>query len=362
LILLAVPVFGQSIGNPGFEQDVESIPPWEEYGDAVVSDPDNNARIYQPPTFGINEAREGTNIYGAARDGIAMSGGIRQRITGLAPGTYSAVSGWVYTSPDHGRVRFGVDRAGGDNPEVDGIVFLPFTSSGGEWSRVLLPFVASGSSATLFVEYRLSGSGFGLAYVDDFDLVIDPDLSTDCGVGSRVNLSLGYCGVDIDTGPEAAYTVPPGYVITGLGFRAFFQDVTTIRVAMRELLPDGTLGSPFEVRGGVEPGENLEVNVDLPPCYVMVGFGARAAAETDITTMAVWGRPILTDGSLGPIEEFRSGSEPDHGLENQFIIAAENRAMTGAGLRTSFGDVTGMYVESCEIVAESFQPATIHPY
>lgn len=349
----------QGVTNGSFEASSEDISPWVEYGDAVGSDPNNDARVYQPPTFGINQAKDGTNIYGAVRNGIQMEGGIRQRVAGFNPGAYYAVTAWAYTHRvgGSGRVRIGLDPSGGSNPEVSGIVFLPFASSDDEWTQLLLPFVATGSAATIFLEYRLSGSGFSIAYFDLVEIQVDPDLSTDCGVHSNVTLSLENCQVDYNTGPEAVYTAPPGYVITGLGFRAFFQDVTTIRVQMRELLSDGTMGGPLEVRGGSEPWQNLEVNVDLPPCYVMVGFGGRATAETDISTMAVWARPLLPDGSLGPVEEFRTGSEPDHVLEQEFMLSG-NRVMIGAGMRTSDGNVTGLYVESCELRTETAQP---HP-
>ena len=94
------------------------------------------------------------------------------------------------------------------------------------------------------------------------------------------------------------------------------------------------------------------MNMDLPACYLMVGFGARAAYETDITTMAVWACPLLPDGTLGAMEEFRTGSEPDAGLEMQYVVAA-NRALTGAGLRTLSGNVAGIYAESCALKAET---------
>ena len=160
---------------------------------------------------------------------------------------------------------------------------------------------------------------------------------------------LSNCWFDHDSGYEAHYTVPPGYVITGLGFRAFGHDVTTIRVRMCELLSDGTMGLPQEVRAGSDPYADLEVNINLPPCYVMVGFGARSIAVGDITTLAVWARPIQSDGTLGPVEEFRAGSDPYHSLEKQFLIPQQNRAMTGAGMKCDEYDITGLYVESCEM-------------
>lgn len=350
---------GQVIQRPGFEGDPVTPAPWVEYGDAVTSDPSDNARVYRPPTFGISEAKEGTYIYGAARDGSAMRGGVRQTISGFSAGTLYAVTVWIYTARvgnGSGIGTIGVDPVGGINPSGLNVIYLPGVRSDNTWTQVLLPFVAVGPNVTIFLDYALGGGGFSIVYFDLVELQVNPDLSTACPLQAGTTVQLRGCRVDLNEGPEAMITVPAGHVITGLGFRAWFQDVVTIRVQSRELRPDGTLGTPVERRGGIEPSGGLEVNVTVPDCHVIVGFGARASAETDITTMAVWARPLLPDGTLGDVVELRAGSDPNHALERQHQITG-NRALTGAGMRVGNGDVTGLYLESCALEATGGEPA-----
>lgn len=347
-VILAAPAGAQTVQNAGFESSTADLAPWVEYGEPVTDDPNNDARIYVPPTFGIKDAHEGANIYGAVKNGSTLEGGIHQTVSGLTPGVTYGLSAWIYTFQTlngSGVGTLAVDTEGGTDLNTATHIRTSLRNDG-EWQQAILLFTATGNEATLFLHFHLNTGGFSIVYFDQVALLVDPDLSTDCALDPGLTVSLDDCRLDLDEGPEASISVPPGYLITGLGFRAWFQDIQTMRVQMRELRPDGTLGNPREVRAGVEPNEGLEVDVTLPDCYVMVGFGARAAAETDVTTMWVWARPILPDGSLGPQEEFRSGFEPDHGLERQFQLPP-NRVMTGAGMRVSFGDVTGLYVESC---------------
>ena len=63
------------------------------------------------------------------------------------------------------------------------------------------------------------------------------------------------------------------------------------------------------------PDAGLEAKIELPPGYVVTGFGARAAPEWDVKGLVVWARPLAPDGALGDEKEFRGGKEPLKGPE-----------------------------------------------
>ena len=147
---------------------------------------------------------------------------------------------------------------------------------------------------------------------------------------------------------EAFAMAPPGYVITGLVARAAGDNITTMRIRVQPILGDGTLGDPEVILAGWEPDAGLEANVDLPDGYVVTGFGARIAPEWDVKTLAVWGRPLRPDGTLGEENEFRAGVEPDKGLEKTVLLES-GRVLTGAGLRCGSNDVTAIRAASARV-------------
>jgi hypothetical protein len=137
---------------------------------------------------------------------------------------------------------------------------------------------------------------------------------------------------------EAALTAPPGYVITGLGARAHEDNITTLWLQVRPLRPDGTLGPAEELRGGWEPDAHLEAQVILPEGYVATGFGGRITPEWDVKTLALWGRPLRADGTLGEEKMCRGGSEPAGGLERQ-VQLPPGRVLSTVGLNCGFNDL-----------------------
>ena len=156
--------------------------------------------------------------------------------------------------------------------------------------------------------------------------------------------------VDSQQVTEVRFDVPPSCVITGLGFRAHYDNITTMHCRYSELLPDGTLGEPKEAHLGSEPDHDCEGKVLLPDGWVAVGFGARAAPEWDVTTVRVWGRKLNPDGTLGEMKAFSDGFLPEHSLERAVLVDEPDRVLVGAGLRFHFNDIIGIYGRSQRVV------------
>jgi hypothetical protein len=343
-------VAAQTVLNPSFEQlDLNNDPvDWLETGAFVNDDPYNGARVYTPPTFALDSAVDGDRVYGVVRNGSRVGGSIYQQVSGATPGTRYRASVWLYTDrTGDGEMRgaISIDPTGGTNPGSSPVISSIPVHSDGQWSRLEVDAFAASSTITVFVTLLQSGStGFAINYVDAVDLVANPPLTSDCGDGTG-EVTLDDRRVDLQETVEAQYTVPPGFAITGIGARGSQENVSTMVVRQQRVLTDGDLGEAEIMRFGNEPDGPIEAAIMLPPCHVAVGYGARAAGEFDIFTLAVWARPILADGSLGQIEEFRAGVEPDHALEREYLLEP-GRILSGVGLRMQFSDLTGIYVVS----------------
>lgn len=94
-----------------------------------------------------------------------------------------------------------------------------------------------------------------------------------------------------------------------------------------------------------------DVEVILPDDYVLCGFGFYMASR-----IAVWGREVMDDGSLGELTEFRDGANPTGELAVQYIVP-EGHVITGFGYGES-QDIYRLVVnyntfeadENCDIV------------
>lgn len=148
---------------------------------------------------------------------------------------------------------------------------------------------------------------------------------------------------------EVRFDVPEGCVITGLGFRAHEDNLTTMLCRYHKISPEGKLVEPKEARVGSEPDHACEATVLLPDGYVAVGFGGRGAPEWDITTLRIWARPLNPDGTLGEIKIFNDGFAPDHHCEREIVLKETDRVLTGAGLRFHYHDMIGIYGRSNKI-------------
>lgn len=138
------------------------------------------------------------------------------------------------------------------------------------------------------------------------------------------------------------------HVITGIGLRMAAGDptanLTTLRVAYRLLDNEtGRFGPVRYMTAGREPHHALEVwnypaeevNDDQ---VILCGLGVRASPG-NITTLRVWTRDILPDGTLARPTEHRYGRAKDHGLEAQ-IMVPDPGVIVGVGMRADPGNVT----------------------
>jgi hypothetical protein len=156
--------------------------------------------------------------------------------------------------------------------------------------------------------------------------------------------------IDAQQKTELRYDVPDGCVVTGLGFRAAYDNITTMHCRYHRLLPNGKLADPQEIQLGSEPNHACEAKVLLPDGWVAVGFGAAGEPEWDVTVLRLWARPLNPDGTLGRIKTFSDGFKPDRGCEREITLADPDRMMVGAGLRFNHNDIQGIYCRSKRIL------------
>lgn len=136
-------------------------------------------------------------------------------------------------------------------------------------------------------------------------------------------------------------------VITGIGVRMNPGNVTTLRVAYRLLDPAaGLVGPDHYLTAGTRPSlEQIERWVFPSEAAkdertVLAGIGARANPG-NITTLRVWTRDILPDGTLAEPREHRYGKEPNHVLE-AVVMVPDPGVIVGFGLRANPGNVTNL--------------------
>lgn len=133
-------------------------------------------------------------------------------------------------------------------------------------------------------------------------------------------------------------------VITGIGVRMHNGDVTTLKVAYRNLDPDrGLIGPDHFQAAGTEPSFSLERWVfPLEAVHdthaVLAGIGMRAHPG-DLTTLRVWTRDINESGRMTEPREHRFGPDPNHPLE-ALVMVPDPGVIVGFGVRASPGDVT----------------------
>ena len=157
--------------------------------------------------------------------------------------------------------------------------------------------------------------------------------------------------IDSQQKTEIRYDVPDGCIITGLGFRANYDNITTMHVRYHRLNTTGTLTDPVEVQLGSEPNHACEAKILLPDGYVAVGFGAAGEPEWDVTLLRIWARQLRSDGSLGDVKTFSNGFKPDREPEREAVVGGTDRVLTGAGLRFASNDIGGIYARSKRIIS-----------
>jgi len=156
--------------------------------------------------------------------------------------------------------------------------------------------------------------------------------------------------IDSQQKTEIRYDAPDGCVITGLGFRAQYDNITTMHLRHHRLTADGKLTDGTDVRLGSEPNHACEARIDLPDGWIAVGYGAAGEPEWDVTLLRIWARQLQPDGTLGDVKTFSNGFKPDRDPERQIVLGGTDRVLTGAGLRFASNDIGGIYARSKRIL------------
>ncbi|MBN2473936.1 MAG: hypothetical protein JXB62_04980 [Pirellulales bacterium] len=338
--------------NHDFEEGLQG---WEVSGDE---------QVYVTPSEHDVGVRRGkamagwSCLAGQQRRQVFTTSLLSQKIA-TTPGHAYVFSGWAHTSVAGGprgdtRVRLCADPAGGR--QLDGPNSSQWYWTDGRWMRFQHRWVAEADQSTIgFGLFRWRDLDRASAYVDYatvFDLGRAPAAPGDPAdrCQGAPALVLVNPKVEADDRVEAHLQAPPGYVITGIGSRAHYDNVTTMWLRVQPLLPDGTLGPPEQLRNGWEADAGLEAEIELPPGYVATGFGAAVAPEWDVKRLRVWARPLMPDATLGEEKEFRGGGDLVSGVERE-VRLEPGRILTSAGLNCSFNDINGIRATSAVLMA-----------
>lgn len=298
-----------------------------------------------------------THMAGEKREQVFAKSTLAQKIA-TTPGHAYALAAMAFTAVKNGprgdtRVRLFVDPDGGDN--FDGPNSSQWYWTDGKWIRFEHRWIATAEQATIgFGFFRWRDLDAASAYVDHvhvYDLGPAPAAADAPPVRTAERLSLVLIDhkIEADDRVEGFIQAPPGYVITGLGARAHYDNITTMWMKIQPLMPDGSLGEPEELRTGWERDAGLEAQIELPAGYVATGFGAGIAPEWDVKRMGVWARPLNKDGTLGEEKLFRGGVDLQSGFEKQVQLPA-GRVLTAAGLNCMLNDVNGIKAASAALI------------
>lgn len=348
------------IANPEFEDGLSG---WQAAPAGVLDAPDvgmggkSELKKLDLGTRWGNRMAGFTHLAGEKREQVFARSTLSQKIA-TAPGHVYALAAMAFTSVTNGprgdtRVRLFADPSGGE--DVDGRNSSQWYWTDGKWMRFEHRWVATAEQATIgFGFFRWRDLDAASAYVDHvhvYDLGPAPAAADAPPIrtAERPSLVLADPRIDADDRCEGFLQAPPGYVITGLGARAHYDNITTMWMRIRPLMPDGSLGEAEELRTGWEPDAGLEAQVELPPGYVATGFGAGIAPEWDVKRMGVWARPLNKDGTLGEEKLFRGGKDLQSGFEKQVQLPA-GRVLTAAGLNCMLNDVNGIRASSAALM------------
>lgn len=298
-----------------------------------------------------------THLAGEKREQVFAKASLSQKIA-TTPGHVYVLAAMALTSVKNGlrgdtRVRLFADPAGGSNFDNENSSQWYWTD--GQWLRFEHRWVAAAEQATIgFGFFRWRDLDAASAYVDHvhvYDLGPAPAAADAPPIRTAERLSLVLVDpkVDADDKCEGFLQAPPGYVVTGLGARAHYDNITTLWMKIQPIMPDGSLGQAEQLRTGWERDAGLEAEIELPPGYVATGFGAGIAPEWDVKRMGVWARPLNKDGTLGEEKLFRGGKDLQSGFEKQ-VQLPPGRVLTAAGLNCMLNDVNGIKAASAALV------------
>jgi hypothetical protein len=154
-------------------------------------------------------------------------------------------------------------------------------------------------------------------------------------------------GLDPEHETEAEFymTDDNDFVMVGMGFRAYNDDVTTMQLLYARLCDDGQIDQDdlLMIKRGIRPDNPLEVWFQCGnPREVIVGCGVRIKSD-DVLTLHVHTRKLdPTTGRLIDPYTHRAGKDPNSALEanGQPEQDTEHTLLRGVGIRCYNDDVT----------------------
>lgn len=344
-----------AITNFGFE---EGLAGWTASPGNIIGTPDLGwGSQSREKKLGINtkwgdRAAGFTHCAGKQREQVFQESGLSQMIK-TTPGHTYILAAMIRTAVKNGpqgdtRVRL-FNRDGGQAGIKNASQWY---WTDGRWMRFQHEWKAAADTSSIGVDFfRWRDLDQADAYVDEihvYDLGKLPKTREDPPAFADPRM-------ESDPTVEAFLQAPPGHVITGIGARAHYDNITTLWLKVQPLLPDGTLGEAEQLRGGWEADSHLEARVELPPGHVATGFGAGIAPEWDVKRLRVWGRPLLPGGALGEEKEFRGGQDLQGGCE-KVIRLAPGRILISAGLNCMFNDVNKIKGASARLRKKTHDP------
>lgn len=136
----------------------------------------------------------------------------------------------------------------------------------------------------------------------------------------------------------SGWTSCGGYlVLIGIGMRmSGDEDITTLHLKYQRVYADGTFGPTELRRYGTNPTHALEVYAEAYPGEAIVGVGAGTQSTERIRTLRIWTRPIGWTGSAvrtsGYITTAGFGYTPWGTLDTYSVIPAANTDQVYVGL------------------------------
>jgi Zn-dependent metalloprotease len=123
----------------------------------------------------------------------------------------------------------------------------------------------------------------------------------------------------VGSSPDRHFDLPPKYVLTGFGAGIDDDEIEGIFLQGRFLYPDGTLGSKENFSYG-----KIETLAAVPDDkdYIVVGIGGTASHD-DFTDMQIWYREYdsSTTSLIGEVQTLKIGGR---GIEKQVVLSEQN--------------------------------------
>jgi hypothetical protein len=159
--LLPLPAIAQ-VTNPGFELGGAG---WTQYGGGNfvtgnyfgMTPPQGNGYWAAVRNFG-GSPDEGLFQTITTTPGVSytltVAGQAHNRANTTGGNEFVYINGQASDFPGDTDVRIGVDLTGGVNPNAAGVVYSPAVNTGAQWQDIMLNFIASGPSTTIFLDSR----------------------------------------------------------------------------------------------------------------------------------------------------------------------------------------------------------------